>query len=151
LTTNAGGRGRTATDANHYEKVECARSPRQQNDAIRGNRPSRLRRSIPGQGADGGSRLVPVSRGVRPAYAPHSAPTYAIPAVSAYRAPDQLAFAPRPALARRGALSTLSRNRIRAGIARLSGRPRHLAMRDVSAGDRAVQLFRIRLDGARRG
>ncbi len=38
--------------------------PRQQNDAIRGNRQSRLRRFIPGQGADGGSGLVPVSRGL---------------------------------------------------------------------------------------
>jgi len=46
------------------EKVECARSPRQQNDAIRGNRQSRLRRFIPGQGADGGSGLVPVSSGL---------------------------------------------------------------------------------------
>src|SRR6516164_8735463 len=67
----------------------------------------------------GHGRFRPWSREpqvVRQACAAHSALIHAIPALSAYRPPDQLAFAARPALARRGALSAVSRDRICAGI-----------------------------------
>src|SRR5262249_27984544 len=60
-------------------------------------------------------------RVVRQAYAPHSAPTHAIPAVSAQRPPGQLPSSPRPPLARRAALFALSRDRLCARLARLSG------------------------------
>ena len=71
--------------------------------------------------------------------------------VSSDRAPDQLAADRRLSGARRGALPALSRDRARAGRARLPGRTQHLAVRDVPAHHRAVQSFGVRLGRARRG
>src|SRR5947209_3997685 len=76
----------------------------------------------------------------------HTAVAHAAEAVSAYRPPDELAHADRPVFARRGALPPLSSDRVRAGIARLPGGPRYLAVRHLSAHHRALQPLGLRLD-----
>src|SRR5262245_61913982 len=88
--------------------------------------------------------MVVPGRRTRHSAGPHEPETF-----SSDRAADQLAAAHRPPRARRSALSALSRDRICAGIARLPGRFRHLAVHDVPAGDHPVQSLGVRLGCAR--